>query len=323
MSLSKKTFDFVVVGGCPTGVLITYLLLQAGKKVVLVEEQNIGIETTGCYYALINTEVEDISLCGFHKEPAISGADVKPLMHEAVQLISSLIDKHKIDCSFTHVPDEKENSDARQKENNYIINAFKYVSALAKISEKLGAAVLENRRVLKIEKSAQANIIYTSKGKFSAHNIIYTPRASRVLRIEAKKFIPYKFYSVLAKIGVEREEASETGGKIDNLTQYVISRESKHSLLEISGADYRVVKGKKDEERFKMLTDYATGHFDVESFIIRWSSVYYLSANNCIYATNLDDDYVAAGYKYCNIASSTLAAIRLTNKILEKENSAL
>ena len=92
--------DVVIVGGGIGGLSVAYGLIQAGKKIVLVEDGFIGSGETGRTTAHLVTALDD-RYCDLEK---IFGEQKTKLIAEshavAINFIESIVKKENIDCNF-------------------------------------------------------------------------------------------------------------------------------------------------------------------------------------------------------------------------------
>jgi glycine/D-amino acid oxidase-like deaminating enzyme/nitrite reductase/ring-hydroxylating ferredoxin subunit len=94
------TTDVVIVGGGLAGMSIAYCLTQSGKRVVLVEDGNIGSGETGRTTAHLVTALDDRY---YHLEKVFSEEKAKLIAEShqlAIDFVEDTILKEKIDCGF-------------------------------------------------------------------------------------------------------------------------------------------------------------------------------------------------------------------------------
>jgi glycine/D-amino acid oxidase-like deaminating enzyme/nitrite reductase/ring-hydroxylating ferredoxin subunit len=95
--------DVVIVGGGLAGVSVAYCLIQAGKKVILVEDGQIGSGESGRTTAHLVTALDD----RYSELEKIYGEDDTKLIAEshkaAIQFVEETVQKEKIDCQFERV----------------------------------------------------------------------------------------------------------------------------------------------------------------------------------------------------------------------------
>jgi glycine/D-amino acid oxidase-like deaminating enzyme/Rieske Fe-S protein len=100
----NKSFDVVVIGGGITGLTAAYLLKKAGKKVCLLERDQIGSVDTGNTTAHL-TYVTDLRLKDLVKNFGRDQARLTWLGGAAaINTIEKIADTLKIDCEFRRVP---------------------------------------------------------------------------------------------------------------------------------------------------------------------------------------------------------------------------
>lgn len=318
----KEIFDFAILGGCITSVTLGYLLQKAGKKVLLVEQQSIGIETTGRYYTILSEQPEFIKINNY-KPPASDPARTPfDYLQKGLEFILATSKKYNIRCDLRHVPDRALPFAGQQIPGPvHLFNPFKYIIALADVVRKNGGAVMEKSRVLKVEQHKDTYTVHTSRGKAVVKNVIYSPRSSRILSLGLKLVIPYQTYSLMAKLANIYPESVFRNTK-HNLLTHIIQVDRNTTLVEVQGADYKVIKGKDDRRQFKILEDYLLTNFEVQCLMVRWSSVYYKSPDGGLLTGPLETpgSYVVAGYNYSYPSIGTMAAMYFTQQLFEKES---
>lgn len=95
--------DVVIIGGGIAGVTIAYCLLRAGKKVVLVEDGNIGSGETGRTSAHLVTALDDRY---YELERMFGVAEAKIIAEShkaAIDFIERTVDNENIKCDFERV----------------------------------------------------------------------------------------------------------------------------------------------------------------------------------------------------------------------------
>ncbi len=95
--------DVVIVGGGIAGLSVAYNLVKAGKKVVVVEDGNIGSGETGRTTAHLVNALDD----RYYDLERMFGKDNAKLIasshSEAIDFIENVIEKEKIECEFKRV----------------------------------------------------------------------------------------------------------------------------------------------------------------------------------------------------------------------------
>jgi glycine/D-amino acid oxidase-like deaminating enzyme/nitrite reductase/ring-hydroxylating ferredoxin subunit len=96
--------DVVIIGGGIAGITTAYTVLKAGKKVVLIEDGNIGSGETGRTTAHLVNALDDRYTVlkryfGYNTAKAVSESHTK-----AIDKIEEIITAEKIDCEFIRLP---------------------------------------------------------------------------------------------------------------------------------------------------------------------------------------------------------------------------
>lgn len=324
MPHKRELYDFAILGGCITSVTLAFLLQRAGYKVALIEQQSIGIETTGRYYTVLSENPQQVEINNYCPPADQPNKTPYYYLEQGLKFILSTAKEYHFNCDLRKLSDKDIPLNGKLLEGPvYLFNPFKYIVSLAKVVADNGAAVLENRRVLKIESQNQTHMLFTSRGKVWAKNIIYTPRSSRVLTLKSSTYIPYKTYSLMAKLAGHYEE---TVFKIPKhtLLAHIVNADKNSCIIELQGADCKVVKGKNDEAQFEILEDFLTGNFNIDCLLVRWATVYYKSADNSLIIgeTESRGSYIVSGYNYSDPSLGTMSALYFAEQLPEIKKAA-
>jgi glycine/D-amino acid oxidase-like deaminating enzyme/nitrite reductase/ring-hydroxylating ferredoxin subunit len=178
--------DVVVVGGGITGISIAYCLMQAGKKVVVVEDGNIGSGETGRTSAHLVCALDD----RYYNLERMFGVEETRLIAEshkaAIDFIERTINYENIDCDFErldgylflHPTDKPESLDSELKAaqragvevvelpgmpgikdtsrclkfyNQAQFHPMKYLGGLCKVLNERGGKIYTNTKADKID----------------------------------------------------------------------------------------------------------------------------------------------------------------------------
>lgn len=98
------TADVVIIGGGLAGLWCAYLLSKAGKHVIVLEKDRVGMSTTANTTAFLNQSIDTslTELKDIYSED-IAG-DVWQSHREALNLIEELISSERIECEFDRTP---------------------------------------------------------------------------------------------------------------------------------------------------------------------------------------------------------------------------
>ncbi|MBL1266096.1 FAD-dependent oxidoreductase [Candidatus Methylomicrobium oryzae] len=351
--------DVAIIGGGMTGLTAAHLLAGAGKSVALLEAWRVGGGTTGFSTGNLYATVEERmhAICSkFDSETAHAVAASRTA---AIGHIENLVHRLAIDCDFhrrpwrliSEIPQnnkilEKEFHACREAgldayletstplpfdisralriENQAQFNPMRYAKALAAEIIKAGGSVFERTPVLRI-KEGSPHSLYTENGTVTADKIIHATHSPKGVRF------------VHTLMGVHREYAIAVKLNSNNYPEgifWVMSRPHQHSIraytdsrgesfLLVLGEPHKVGHKKDNESCFRNLEAYAGARFDVKSVDYRWSAQNYRSADGLPYIGALDEKtgvYIATGFATDGLTYGTLAAMIISDLILDNEN---
>lgn len=158
--------DILIIGGGISGLTTAYCLLKAGRKIILVEDGNIGSGETGrttahITCALDNRYFELQEIFGNEKATLAANSHMK-----AIQWITNTVKNENIDCNFKTVPgylflSANDTKETLEKEHT----ATKEVGLLTEMLKQVPAlAYEEGTRCLKFPDQAQFHIMKYLKG---------------------------------------------------------------------------------------------------------------------------------------------------------------
>ena len=350
---SNNGYDFVVIGGGITGITLAHRLQQSGRKILVLEQKTIGIETAGSYIAHLNSFFEKsyssiIEQIGYSNTCYLAGC-----IREAVKHIKNYISLYNINCNLmpidtylfstmaardTHLeemvkgcsmvgikfnghdrlPHPILTSKVARLTGDMAFNCVVYLKAMAAQFKKLGGTIMERARVLKIVQSGTSKIVFTSKGKIEAAAVVYTPETSRVALLEPFKLTPHRHYCASAELNKKYFQSTMSYSLCKSGHKYLTLSDTNY--LEVRGEDYKIVKGKNDDRQFALLINHLKQHFDINKLLIKWSHTYYRSSDGLPYIGALDPghtEYVAAGFNSDGVVMGTMAALILADSIIE------
>lgn len=150
---SSQKVDVTIIGGGITGVVTAYVLSKAGKKVALLEKEQLGADATGATTAFltqsIDTDTADlIKMIGKHDAKQVWDSH-----QHAIEMIEQIITDEKIECEFTrcrnylYAAEHKQKDDllTEQKNAAEIGIAMKFHSDGKLGFKNFGYLILENQ----------------------------------------------------------------------------------------------------------------------------------------------------------------------------------
>ncbi len=285
--------DVVIVGGGITGISTAYLLAKAGKKVVLLEKEELK-ETTTAYTTAFLTSNIDTLFTEIQKVYGMGTAKKIIDSHEvAIDTIEKIIHEEKIECEFKRtehynlafhkdslkkLQEEKEirvqaghlatmvgaktfpfpNAGALQIKDQAKFHPLKYLAELRKRAEVYGAQFFEHSKVLSI-KGNKTITVTTAKGKIMAKNVViatYQP-FDEPLSFVWKKGM---YVSYVLELKVPKREWSEMLIEDDANPYHYIRVDSistTHNRIIVGGQDHRKEIKLDPNRGFNALEDFA------------------------------------------------------------------
>lgn len=302
--------DVVVIGGGITGLTAAYLLKTENKKVILLEKEKLLSGETGKTTAhlteIIDTRYRSI-ISNFDLETACKVADSS---RQAIQFVSELVKKEKIECGFEFVPaylyadQENQLSELRKEykavkkvglpaeqthnvpipfkvfnsirfENQAQFNPADYLYAIAQLTQGDGCYIFENSQVIDIQDQSPC-IVKTENGSVIAQDVIVAtdaPISNRYL--VHQKIANYRTYALAAKVDPSSDlDQIPNGLYWDLQVPYHYTRFQtigSQRYCIIGGEDHKVGMETQTEERFENLKAYAKEHFNIQAFDAIWS----------------------------------------------------
>lgn len=356
---SDCIYDIIIIGGCITGVTTALMLQKAGLKTILLENNYIGFLTSGSYTTHLNTYFDALNN-DIIQNPDFENLSLYAQGGiEALDCIKSNVKDYHIDCDlnetssfiFTTEKGQEKMLDTiadvsnsqpvkiaadyilksplalpftkviKIEEEQYTINAVKYITSLLKEYKNTGGIVLEKCRVLKVDNN-KLNTVYSSRGKIKGANILYTPQTPRILNLKPYAFTPYVHYTVTARLANGVHPLVTCYDMENPCHRYISYREGDADCLAVRGEDHRVVKGKKREDYFKKLQTSIKTYFKYDEFLTQWSYVYYKSKRGLpiIERTADKNVFISAGYNPDGMILATLGSVIINDLIIKGSN---
>ncbi|MCL6471199.1 MAG: FAD-dependent oxidoreductase [Firmicutes bacterium] len=349
--------DTAVIGGGITGITTALLLKQAGQKVALIEMHRIAKSTTGHTTAKLSS-LQGLKyqtlLSNFSADKVRIYAKANQF---AIDKIASIVSDQKIDCDFKRTSaytytESKKNIRAIEKEveatqkvglntsffesadlpfeirgavyldNQAQFHPRKYLLVLSSYINNGDSYIFENTRVVNID-DGNPCIITTDQGKIRARNVVLaTAFPFKDTGHFYTKLYPYYFYLTGMRINSNVPEGMYYG--IDDDAYTIRNHPTKDGpLLIVGSGHHKTGQGGDTFKWYQRVENYAKERFDVESIDYYWSTEDYRTPDGIPYIGRLPKAkhiYMASGFGGWGMTNSMVAAIIISDEILEKDN---
>lgn len=328
--------DVSIIGGGITGITAALHLINAGKKVAILEADEIGGVTTGYstgnLYVAVQPYYQKLE-SKFNFETAKQIAQSRQFAIDYIE--KNVIDK-KINCQFSRRPwyiyaDDNQISFLEKEvelfkkmdfpidyvdalplplkfkkaavlSNQARFNPLQYVVDLAQYLQKQGCLIFEKSRVISIEEKDNKCFLQTDKAKVIAnHNIVatHTPIGINTVQMFTA---PYRSYvvAVSVKDGIYPE------GHFWDLKEphHAICTHSisgdKPEILMVAGNHHKVGQTDDAASHFSQLEKFLRDHFQVQDVLYQWSAQHYHAADGVPYiglaSRGAKNSYIATGF---------------------------
>ena len=358
--MENVTVDVAIIGAGITGITAAYLLKKAGKKVALVEAQQIAKSASGHTTAKVTSLHQLIyaNLIDRH------GEDKARLYGESnqagVEFVASTVEQEGIDCDFQRndtysFAQEQKNLDKVQKEydaaiklglpaefvtettlpfeiagavkftNQAQFHVRKYLLHLANTIPGEGSYIFENSRVQTVDEGTPCKV-YANDTTLQATDVLLTTHLPIMDQgLYFAKAYPQRSYIIGAKISAEKAPQGMYIGVGKNYHSIrTTPAEDGGLLLLIGGGGHKVGEKSATEESYQELDQYLHSHFGIDKVDYRWSSQDYESFDKLPYIGKLtpanDHIYVATGYSLWGMSKGTMAGMLLADLVQGIDN---
>ena len=351
--------DVAILGGGITGVTAATQLINAGKKVAILEADKIGGVTTssstGNLYIAVQPFYQNI-FSKFNLEAA------KKIAHSrkfAIDYIESNIKEKNINCQFSRrpwyaytckeprmyldkevelfkkmeIPIEYTNSlplpfkfkKAVMMQNQARFNPLQYVISMAADLTKKGCFIFEKTRVTNIDEK-DVCILETENAKVIAKKVLMATHTPVGINPTQMFTSPYRSYVV----AVHLKDNKYPEGHFWDLDRpphatctHAISG-SHPELLMVAGSHHKTGQGTNMHSHFDEMKTFLREHFQISDVVYQWSAQHYQSADDVPYiglaSRFAKHTYITTGYWADGLVYGTLAGIIIGDLILEKDN---
>lgn len=351
--------DVAIIGAGITGLLVAYQLIEAGKKVAMLEKDQWGWGATGATTAFI-TQVLDTDLQDLI--PTYGNANAKLIIEShgrAIDLIESIIKKENIDCEFKRTSNyyyantesdfsdlEAENEAAQQLgletaispdgsalsfnnkgyleiKNQAKFQPRKFLARLSEIIVERGGLLFEHTEALEITQEPRS--VKTANGIVNATDIVsatYEP-FHQPLRLFFKKGMYESFVTTLKMAkGVIPEAMYEDS---NNPYHYFrVDRYDNHDQVTIGGEDHRQDLPVSDDKSFESLLEYARTIFTQSDYevITQWKGQILEPIDGLAYIGKWGHEhtYYAFAFSGTGMTYAAISAMIIPDLILGRTN---
>jgi glycine/D-amino acid oxidase-like deaminating enzyme/nitrite reductase/ring-hydroxylating ferredoxin subunit len=344
--------DVAIVGAGITGLTAAMLLVQAGKRVAVLDAYKAGDGSTGNSTGNLYATVD----LGLHTLEEGHGLETMRRVVEsraaAVDLIEATVARLHLDCGFQRLPWHLVASDAAhvaevEKEALAAMRArlhadlrddaplpieahktlrveeqaqFQPLEYVRQLAQRIGGEdclIFENTRVTAIDDAPA--LVHTTHGKVECQQIIIATHTPIGVHLVQSELEVVREYGIAAPL---HDSIAEPG------IYWCLGRE-RRSIRTFTerGRNYLVVIGSAHAlggqevgpERFQDLELFARDHFPIGPVEYRWSAQRYRSKDQLPYiGLNVDaqNTYIATGFSADGLTYGTLAGMMLADEIL-------
>jgi len=298
--------DVCIIGGGISGLTTAYLLANAGKSVVVIDDGTIGGGETARTTAHLSYAIDDriYRIAKWHGDEK---AKLAVESHAAaIDEIERIVDAEKIDCDFRRVDgyliDSQDGEDDIEKEletaqrlgftkigivkkaplkhldtgralrfpDQGQFHILKYLSGLATAIESKGGRLFSDTRAEEWTGGDSPEVKTASGNKVRAKSIVLATNYPIQSKMFAK--LPaYRTYAVGARIARGTLEPMLIWDTLDPYHYVRTQQEDGHDILIVGGEDHRTGQENDGAQRFANLREWTGKSFPVEEFLYEWS----------------------------------------------------
>lgn len=209
---------------------------------------------------------------------------------------------------------------------NAQIHPTRYVFALAREYEQLGGVILQHCTVGHIGGDELMLEAETNMGTIKAKYVIYAthipPGGINLLHFRAH---PYRSYAMAVTLNNDSQYPQSLAYNMYDPYYYYRTQEvDGQQYLIVGGEDHKTAHEENTEACFTHLEAHVRRHYDVKEVAFKWSSQYFEPSDGLAYIGlnpgTHDNILVASGYSGNGITYSHIAAITLSQMILNKQS---
>ncbi len=264
--------------------------------------------------------------CGYAERDAFVYAQTEEQVAKLEQVLEASMEAGAHVAYAANIPVPTEFRKAIVYPRNAQIHPSKYVFALASEFEKLGGVILQNCLVGHVNGDELMLEAETSLGTIKAKYVIYAthvpPGGINLLHFRAH---PYRSYAMAVTLNNESQYPDALAYNMYDPYYYYRTQEvDGKPYLIVGGEDHKTAHEENTEACFDRLEAHIRRHYDVKEMAFKWSSQYFEPSDGLAYIGlnpgTHDNILVASGYSGNGITYSHIAAITLSQMILQRQS---
>jgi glycine/D-amino acid oxidase-like deaminating enzyme/nitrite reductase/ring-hydroxylating ferredoxin subunit len=349
---SDLKVDVAIVGAGITGLTAAMLLVQAGKRVAVLDAHKAGDASTGNSTGNLYATVD----LGLHTLEERHGLEVMRRVVEsrsaAIDLIEATVARLNLECGFQRVPWHLIGLDAAhvgevEKEALAAMRArlhadlrddaplpvdaaktlvvedqaqFQPLAYVRQLAQRIGGEdclIFENTRVTAIED--EPAVVQTTHGKVQAQHIVIATHTPIGIHLVQSQLEVVREYGIAAPLHDATPEPGVywcIGQESYSVRTFV---EHERTYLVVVGSAHKLGEKEVGQERFQELELFARDHFPIGPVEYRWSAQRYRAKDKLPFiGRNVDaqSTYIATGFSGDGLTYGTLAGMMLADEIL-------
>ena len=347
--------DIVIVGAGITGLTLAWLLKDSGRKVVVLESNEIGAGTTGYASNHLTTNID----FGYRNVKDKFSEEIMKMVADSriksIDKLEDIINEENISCDFArtdgflYAEKEKNSQEVLEEfeysrkaglsvekvtdydlpfpantiikyKNQAVFNTQKYLNGLAERLDECEWCTIYNHT----EASEVDNInsrVKTQHGSVSAEKIILATHIPQFINFLQTMVVPYRSYILSVRL---KNDAYPEGLYWDSQEPYHYTRtytQSNEKWLLVGGADHETGH-EEDVDHYAKLEKYVRRHFNLQKIENKWSAQYYEPADGLPYIgkSPFSNVFVATGFSGDGLVYGVTAAIMLERELNDSEH---